>query len=385
MTRIAVIGLGAISQSVHLPLLRRNADRFEIAALVDLSADRVADMADRYGVAAAHRFTSVEALTAAVQRGDVDVDAAILATTGSHAADVLQLLRAGIRVLAEKPLAFSVAELDALGAYALDTGIDLRDWVRVGYMKEYDAASARAKQLLSEVTLRAVSVEVMHPLDGAQLEFAHLAAPTSDVTPEMLAPILSDTSDIVDSAVGEGLPTQLRTLYTNVVLGSIVHDIGLLRMLVGGLGDVVLAEHWGSKMPGSVHARGVLARENTPWSIDWHYIDAYPDYRETVTFHHEHGTIELIFGVPYVLNLPTVLRVTENDPELGIRVSESRWMQQEAFENELFALAALVRGERPEGASVDESIADVRAGQRIIRALARTAGHTIDARAEAAS
>lgn len=385
MTRIAVIGLGAISQSVHLPLLRRNADRFEIAALVDLSADRVADMADRYGVAAAHRFTSVEALTAAVQRGDVDVDAAILATTGSHAADVLQLLRAGVRVLAEKPLAFSVAELDALGAYALDTGIDLRDWVRVGYMKEYDAASARAKQLLSEVTLRAVSVEVMHPLDGAQLEFAHLAAPTSDVTPEMLAPILSDTSDIVDSAVGEGLPTQLRTLYTNVVLGSIVHDIGLLRMLVGGLGDVVLAEHWGSKMPGSVHARGVLARENTPWSIDWHYIDAYPDYRETVTFHHEHGTIELIFGVPYVLNLPTVLRVTENDPELGIRVSESRWMQQEAFENELFALAALVRGERPEGASVDESIADVRAGQRIIRALARTAGHTIDARAEAAS
>ena len=51
-------------------------------------------------------------------------------------------------------------------------------------------------------------------------------------------------------------------------------------------------------------------------------------------------------------NLPTILRVIESHPELGIRVSESRWMQQEAFENELFALAALVRGERPDGASV---------------------------------
>jgi predicted dehydrogenase len=383
MTNLAVIGLGAISQSVHLPLLRRNAGRFDIVALVDLSSERVADMAARYGVEETNRFGTVDALTAAVRSGLLEVDAAILATTGSHAGDVLRLVRAGIRVLAEKPLAYSIAELEELKTHAAEAGIDLRDWVRVGYMKEYDAASQRAKELLADVTLRAVSVEVLHPLDGSQLEFARLAAPTADVTEEMLAPILSATGAVVDSAVGADLPVELRTLYTNVVLGSIVHDIGLLRMLVGGLGDVHMAEHWGSKMPGSVHARGTLARESTPWSIDWHYIDAYPDYRETVTFHHETGTIELVFGVPYVTNLPTVLRVTENDPRLGIRVTESRWMQQEAFENELFALAALVRGERPEGASVEESIADVRVGQRMIRALALSSGHTIGPAVEA--
>lgn len=384
MTNVAVIGLGAISQSVHLPLLRRNAEQFDIVALVDLSSERVADMAARYGVSESNRFGTVDALTAAVRSGALHVDAAILATTGSHAGDVLRLVRAGIRVLAEKPLAYSIAELDGLKTHAAQAGIDLRDWVRVGYMKEYDAASRRAKELLADVSLRAVSVEVLHPLDGSQLEFARLAAPTADVTREMLAPILSATGVVVDSAVGADLPVELRTLYTNVVLGSIVHDIGLLRMLVGGLGDVHMAQHWGSKMPGSVHAQGTLARESTPWSVDWHYIAAYPDYRETVTFHHETGTIELVFGVPYVTNLPTVLRVTENDQRPGIRVTESRWMQQEAFENELFALAALVRGERPEGASVDESIADVRVGQRIIRALAASSGHTIDPDAEAA-
>ncbi|UGS26004.1 Gfo/Idh/MocA family oxidoreductase [Microbacterium resistens] len=384
-TRVAVIGLGAISQSVHLPLLRRNAEDFEIAALVDLSAERVADMAARYGVADEGRFASVEALADAVESGESRVDAAILATTGSHAGDVLRLVRAGIRVLAEKPLSYSLAELDALRTYADGAGVDLRDWVRVGYMKEYDHASRRAAELLADVTLRAVSVQVLHPLDGSQLAYARLAAPTGDVTPEMLAPILSATSDVVDTAVGASLPVDLRTLYTNVVLGSIIHDVGLLRMLVGGLGEVHHAEHWGPKMPGSVHARGTLARDETPWTIDWHYIDGYPDYRETVAFHHEGGTIELVFGVPYVTNLPTVLRVTQGDPELGISVTESRWMQQEAFENELSALAALVRGERPDGAGVEESVDDVRVGQRIIRALAVSKGLALDPGVEAAS
>jgi hypothetical protein len=69
---------------------------------------------------------------------------------------------------------------------------------------------------------------------------------------------------------------------------------------------------------------------------------------------------------------------------MGIRVSESRWMQQEAFDNELLALAALVRGERPDGASVAESILDVQVGQRMIHALALSKGLTLDPSVESA-
>jgi len=381
---VAVIGLGAISQSVHLPLLQRNAEHFTLNALVDLSAHRVNDFAGRYGVSEAGRFSSVEALATAVENKKIAVDAAILATNGSHANDVARLVRAGIRVLAEKPLAFSLQELQSLSDEAGRAGIDLRDWVRVGYMKEYDLASVRAKELLAGCTLRAVSVEVLHPLDGSQLKHARLAPAPSDVSAETLAGLNSRTSDILDGALGADTPTDFRTLYTNVVLGSVIHDIGLLRMLVGGIGDVHFAQHWGQKMPGSLHMRGTLQRDQTPWSIDWHYIDEYPDYQEKVTLHHEKGSIELMFGVPYVTNLPTILRVTEGDPDLGIRVSEHRWMQQEAFENELFALQALVRGERPEGASVQESMDDVRVGQRMMRSLALSKGLTLDPGVEAA-
>lgn len=368
--RIAVIGLGGISQSVHVPLVLRNGDKVELVALADLSADRVAALARRWGVPPQCAFTSVDDLVAAVAAGTLRLDAAILATTGAHGADVARLVTAGIRVLAEKPLSYSLAELEALRADAGRAGIDLRDFLRVGYMKEFDAASRQARDLLASVKLRAVGVEVMHPLDGSQLAFAHLMAPPTDVAPRALAAASEHTDRVVDDAIGTDTDPTTRALYTNVIMGSIVHDIGLLRMLVGGLGEVRHAEHWGERMPGSLHFRGRLAASETPWSLDWHYIDKYPDYRETVTFHHEGGTIELVFGVPYVLNLPTILRVIEPQPGLGARVSESRWMQQEAFDNELHALVGLVRGERPEGPGVDESVADVRVGQRMLAAVA---------------
>ncbi|WP_172979782.1 Gfo/Idh/MocA family protein [Agromyces agglutinans] len=370
--RLAVIGLGAISQSVHLPLIRRNADRIELTAVVDLSARRAEAIAAASGAGVA-AFTSIDALLAAVDAGDLAVDGAILATSGSHAPDAGRLIGAGIRVLAEKPLAFSLDEVADLRAIADDRGIDLADWLRVGYMKEHDPATAEALRLLADVELRHVSVEVLHPADGAQLAFANLAPAPDDVPADVIAGLVAQTDATVASVIGDARHP-LPKLYTNVVLGSIVHDIGLLRHLVGGIGEVDRAHQWGG-FPGSVSLGGRLAAHpDVPWSIDWHFIPAYPEYRETVTFHHERGSISLRFAVPYVLNAPTVLTVVDGDARLGSRSAESRWMQEEAFENELRAFASLVAGAPEPGPSADASADDIAVGRRMIRALAGSLG-----------
>jgi predicted dehydrogenase len=380
--RLAVIGLGAISQSVHLPLIRRNSDLVDLVAVVDLSASRAHEIAEASGTGVA-AFDSVGALIEAVDGGTLRLDGAILATAGSHAPDVARLVGAGIRVLAEKPLAFSLAEVEALRAVADERGVDLADWVRVGYMKEHDPASAAAKALLAEVEIRAVSVEVLHPADGAQLAFANLAPAPSDVPPELLATLVAATDATVAAAIGTAADP-LPKLYTNVVLGSIVHDIGLLRHLVGGIGTVDRARHTGPAFPGSLSLGGFLAeRTEVPWSIDWHFIPRYPEYRETVTFHHETGSIALTFAVPYVLNAPTVLTVVENAEPLGSRRSETRWMQEEAFEQELRSFAALAAGHPEPGPSVDEGAADIVVGQRMLRTLADAIGSPIGASTEA--
>ena len=60
--RIGIAGLGAVAQAVHLPLLARLRDTFEIAALCDLSPDLLAALGDEYRVPAEARFRSVDAL-----------------------------------------------------------------------------------------------------------------------------------------------------------------------------------------------------------------------------------------------------------------------------------------------------------------------------------
>src|SRR5215212_9969212 len=47
--RVGVAGLGAVAQAVHLPLLARLDDTFEIAALADLAPSLLARIGDRYG------------------------------------------------------------------------------------------------------------------------------------------------------------------------------------------------------------------------------------------------------------------------------------------------------------------------------------------------
>lgn len=377
---VAVVGLGGISQSVHLPLLARRWDLFRIAALVDLSAQRTQQLAARYGVDPDARFAGVDDLLTARAAGTVRVDAVVLATTGSHAPEVGLLTAAGLPVLAEKPLALGLAELDALERHATAAGRDLTAQLMVGYMKEHDPATARAREELAGTRLRAVTVEVLHPADGAQLGFARLLAPPTDVDPAVLGALTERTHATVHAVVGEGAPADLRTLYTNVLLGSVVHDVALLRHLVGGVDRVDTVTQWGDTLPGSVEVTGTVAG-GARLHIGWHFLRDYPDYRETVTFHHETGSVQLRFAVPYLLNAPTELTVVGRAATAGadggapgeVR-SVHRWNQSEAFEDELVAFHRLAtRGERAPS-SLAEGRADVEVAQRMLAVLAAGRG-----------
>lgn len=370
--RIAVVGLGGISQSVHLPLISRRWDLFELTALVDLSAERTERLGQRYGIPAERSFLALGDLLEAVASG-LELDGVVLATSGSHGADLLTLARAGLPVLVEKPVALSVGEVDAVERELHHQGRDPETAVLVGYMKEYDPAVARARAELVGKDLRAVTVEVLHPADAAQLGFARLLPPAADIDGAVLSGLEQETDRVVDVAVGAETPIKLRRLYTNVILGSIVHDISLLRHLAGGITKLDSAVHWGD-MPGSLQATGVV-EAGARLHVGWHFIRDYPDYRETVTFHHEQGSVQLVFAVPYLLNASTELMVTARAEVGGEARSTYRWSQQEAFENQLVAFHAMVtNGVRPHS-GLRAGRSDLLTGQAILAALARADGH----------
>lgn len=358
--RIGVLGLGAVTQSVHLPLLLRRWAEFQVVAVADLSGERAAQVAAHYGIEGV--YSSREELIAAHRSGACPLDAVLLATSGTHGADVLALAEAGIAVFCEKPLALAEAEISRIEAVGAR--------VQLGYMKEYDPATAELARVLDGAVVRAVTVEVLHPCAARQLAFANLLPAPGDLDAERLAAAARPTEEALDTALGPATDPAWRTLYANVVIGSIVHDIALLRHLGRPVEEVTSAHRWAARGgdPGSVEITGTLTG-GARLHLGWHYLPDYPDYTETVTFHHERGSASLTFTVPYLLNAPTVLTVVAGAGD-GLSRSEYRWAQQEAFENQLRAFYRYLTDGTPPYAQTAQGRADLVVAQQIIARLA---------------
>ncbi|HEV2871999.1 MAG TPA: Gfo/Idh/MocA family oxidoreductase, partial [Actinomycetota bacterium] len=152
--RLGVIGLGAVAQAVHLPLLRNQRDLFEVTAVCDLSAELAGRVAERFGLGTASHFRSAEELLDSGR-----VDAVLVLTSGSHGQVAGAALGRGLPALCEKPLAYTLAEADTLERLSAKEGTPLL----LGYMKLYDPAVRRAHRELAAArpALRAVEVTVL--------------------------------------------------------------------------------------------------------------------------------------------------------------------------------------------------------------------------------
>ncbi|WP_406108894.1 Gfo/Idh/MocA family protein [Micromonospora globbae] len=367
--RIAVAGLGIISRTVHLPLLQRRDDLFDVVALCDLSPTRVTELGGRYGVEDGRRYTDAAAMLA-----DGGYDAVLLATSGSHGDLAAQALRAGLPVLCEKPLAYTLAEADRLGELGGGTPA-----LMVGYMKQYDPAVAEAARLLDDLggpeRVHAVEVTVLHAGGDRQLAFANLPPAPGDVPAGEAARLRAADEALLDAAVGAD--PRARTLY-RILVNSVCHDLSLLRLFTGAPATVDHVTTWpvrpGGPAEPSVDISGQLPGGGR-YGIRWLNLPDYPAYRETVTLHHARGSLELVFPSPYLLNAPTALTVVD-DHGGGERRSVFRSVT-EAFEQELVAFHAMVTAGAAPLTGIDGGAADIRTSQQVVRRYGELTGVAI--------
>jgi myo-inositol 2-dehydrogenase / D-chiro-inositol 1-dehydrogenase len=164
---------------------------------------------------------------------------------------------------------------------------------------------------------------------------------------------------------------ELWRLYTEVLLGSVVHDLAVVRLLAGEPERVAHADAWPDGGWRSVAVEAVCPGE-VRFGLRWHYLDRYPGYREEVRLHHEQGSIALTFPSPYLLNAPTVLTVTGRED--GAARTLTYRSTTEAFEEQLLAFHRLVTGGEPPAAGIAEGRADILTCQRVVRRLAAGRG-----------
>jgi predicted dehydrogenase len=147
--RLGVVGCGAVAAIHHLPAISISANA-EAAVLVDADPGRAKDLAARFGVP--ETTTDYRSLPGRV-------DAAIVALPNSlHAPVSIDLLRQGVHVLVEKPMALNVRECDAMIA-AAEAG---RAVLAVGLEFRFFDSSRLVRNLLREGILGGIRGFEMH-------------------------------------------------------------------------------------------------------------------------------------------------------------------------------------------------------------------------------
>lgn len=135
MTRLALIGCGAITEAHHLPEAVKSA-RCDVTLLVDKNTERARDLARRFGVPHAD---------AELDRVAQLADAALVAVPNHlHAEIAASLLSRGVHVLLEKPMGLNGAECDRIEAAAKASGAVLA----MGHPRRFWATTAFVKSAL---------------------------------------------------------------------------------------------------------------------------------------------------------------------------------------------------------------------------------------------
>jgi predicted dehydrogenase len=146
--RVGIIGLGAWGTRAHLPAFQ-SLPGVTVAALADLDAGAVQRAAAASGVA------RVETDPLRLLRDPAGLDAVVIATPDdTHRDLVLAAFDAGLHVLCEKPLAYSVPQAEELVAAAARAG----RVAKVGFLFRHSPVVTRMRELVAAGEIGAVQL-----------------------------------------------------------------------------------------------------------------------------------------------------------------------------------------------------------------------------------
>ena len=238
--RIGVIGCGAIAQVHHLPNLTALHREFEVPIVCDLSRGAAQAVAKRFHVP--QYVTDYNALLG------TDVDAVLLCHGDPKTEVALAAFEAGKHVFIEKPVCFSMQEMEAMLTAQGKAGTV----AQAGYMKVHDPAFQLAKREVDAMeSYRFVQINHLHPNNNLHLSQFDVER-FDDVPAEAFKPAGAAREKAQAEAIGEVLShvgpesdthsKAARVFY--LLAGSMIHDIYSLRVMLGSPSEVISAEVW---------------------------------------------------------------------------------------------------------------------------------------------
>ena len=341
--RIGFVGVGNMGQCAHLKNYATLAD-CEVVALAEMRENLAQRVAAKYCVPKVYRnheeMFAHEAL-----------DGIVAAHWFSrHGVIVPQLLKAGVPIFTEKPLAGSIETGEKILAALKASGT----WHMVGYHKRSDPATMVAK---AEIERFKASGEI------GKLKYVRILMPAGDWVAGGYTDLLEskDKSPDLDwdpPAAGMDEPT--RKAYLEFV-NYYIHQVNLMRHLLGEAYHITYADPSGVMLAGQSASGIACAIEMTPYqtTIDW---------QESALVAFERGYVKLELPAPLTLNRAGKVEVFK-DPGNGATpqtiIPQMPWIH--AMRQQAMNFIKAIKGEMKPLCEAPEALEDLKLAREYIR------------------
>jgi predicted dehydrogenase len=353
--RVGLIGLGAVAQVIHLPVLAELRDRFEVVAGCDVAEEFARTVCDRYGVPSA--YGSAKAMLAAERLDAV----AVLNTDEFHCEATVAALEAGCHVLLEKPASLVPREVEQM--------IKARDasgrMVMVGYMRRHAAAYTELRERLRNADrIQHVSMrDIIGPNDYFIRQVAQVLTPTARPA-HVSAETARRTADLVEEVLGVATPDTVRAF--RLLCGLSSHDLSAMRGLIGSPQGVVAAR---SKQNGRfVSVMFDYGEFIATYEVGMDRTGVFDAYIEVFA---DDRRYRIDYDTPYIRHLPTVLGVTETTGD-STKCERTRPSFRDPYTNQWLRFAACLAGEDKPTETLEDAMEDVRLAIEIASLVNRT-------------
>ena len=326
--RIGVIGCGAIAQVHHLPNLNALHREFEVPIVCDLSRGAAQAVSKRFHVP--QFVTDYNELLA------TDVDAVLLCHGDPKTEVARAAFAAGKHVFIEKPVCFSLQEIDAMLTAQQKAGTV----AQAGYMKVHDPAFQLAKREVETMdSYRFVQINHLHPNNNLHLSQFDVER-FNDVPSDAFKPAGAAREKAQAEAIGDvlaqaGLDSDVQSKAQRVfylLAGSMIHDIYSLRVMLGSPSEIVSAEVWSE-------GRGVtiiFAYPNGARCVaTWVDLPDLWDFRETLEIYGDNKRVIVSYPTGFSRGILSEVTIHGIDPD-GTTYSKTPAVEWEsAFVREL--------------------------------------------------
>jgi predicted dehydrogenase len=365
--KIGVIGCGAIAQIQHLPHLRELDAEFEIGGLADLSPNLLEAVGTEYGVAPERRFVDYHEML------QTDIDGVIVCPSVSHAPPTIAAAEAGKHVFVEKPMCTTVREAQAMVAAADKAGVVLM----VAYMKRHEPAYRFAQERVRAMSdVRFIQVNHLHPdnnLHTSEFKVHRF----SDLPAQVLVDSRRRERGLIAEALHFEDPSSLTDGIArayNLILGSMIHDIGNLHGMFGTPARVLSSEIWlDGRAVSTVLDYGNERRAVASW-VD---LPDLWDFKETLEVYGSRERVLVSFPTGFSRGLPSYVTLHGMDEDRTPWRREYAW-HDNPFKLELQHFGECIRTGKPPITPGSEAVADIQLVGDIVRTYLSNAGQLRD-------